>query len=46
MISLVKPDYSAAANRFVRWRKKHRTIKTKRPIRVRYWQSREPARPP
>jgi len=42
MISLVKPDYSAAAKRFVRWRKKNRKVKPKKPIRVRYWRSRKP----
>ena len=29
IVSLTKPDYSAAAKRFVRWRKKKRKIKSK-----------------
>jgi hypothetical protein len=44
-VSLTKPDYSAAAKRFVRWRKKNwkrPRKKAKRPKFVRYWQSRKP----
>lgn len=38
--SLSKADYIKAAARFLRWRKKN--WKPKKPIRVRYWQSRKP----
>jgi hypothetical protein len=42
IISLAKPDFSHAAKRFLRWRKKN--WKPKKPVRVRYWQSRKPVR--
>jgi hypothetical protein len=29
IVSLTKPDYSAAAKRFLRWRKKNRKVKPK-----------------
>jgi hypothetical protein len=41
IVSLTKSDYSAAAKRFVRWRKKSREIKPKKPIQIRYWKSRK-----
>jgi hypothetical protein len=42
IVSLTRPDHSAAAKRFVRWRNKNRKFKLKKPMRVRYWQSRKP----
>ena len=35
MGNLVKPDYSKAAGRFLRWRKKN--LKPTKPKRVKYW---------
>lgn len=40
IVGLTKPNYSFAAKRFVRWRKKN--WKPKKPKRSRYWQSRKP----
>jgi hypothetical protein len=44
IVNLTKPDYSAAAKRFVRWRKKNWKPRKRRPKFVRYWQSRKPVK--